>query len=183
MNVRKDGTREWGTVAAHRADLDGINTKWVQGPTAGDGWIDFPPAGLNVFQGAGDHQWGTVAAGKADLNDLLTRRGQIKERLTLQGGLTVDNVLETQDGPPRLIVHGRLDAEGEVNANRGVVVGGDLSTNGILRVHGESRFQGKVNANGHLSVRNGGAWILHTNDGQVSIQGDLRVHGAFRSDS
>ncbi|MEU8928042.1 hypothetical protein AB0D10_45315 [Kitasatospora sp. NPDC048545] len=64
-----------------------------------------------------------------------------------------------------------------------VVVGGDLDTTGILRVHGESRFVGKVNANGHLSVRNEGVWIMHTNDGKVSIAGDLRVHGAFRADS
>ncbi|MFE5945832.1 hypothetical protein [Streptomyces sp. NPDC056480] len=68
-------------------------------------------------------------------------------------------------------------------AARGVVVAGDLSTEGILRVHGESRFRGKVNADGHLSVRNEDAWIMHTDDGQISVQGDLRVHGAFRSDS
>ncbi|MEU8928041.1 hypothetical protein AB0D10_45310 [Kitasatospora sp. NPDC048545] len=35
-----------------------------------------------------------------------THRARVRERLTLQGGLTVDNVLETQDGPPRLLVHG-----------------------------------------------------------------------------
>ncbi|MFK0046113.1 hypothetical protein ACIQU4_18775 [Streptomyces sp. NPDC090741] len=153
VSVRKDGNREWGTVAADKADLNGINTKWVQGRTAADGWIEFPAAGVNVFQGAGNRQWGTVAADKADLNDLITRRAQVKERLTLQGGLTVDNVLETQDGPPRLIVHG------------------------------ESEFEGKVNANGHLSVRNDVGWIMHTRDDLVAINGDLRVHGAFRSDS
>ncbi len=183
VNIRKDGSQNWGSVAADKADLNGINTKWVQGRTADDGWIEFPPAGLNVYQGAGNHQWGTVAAGKADLNDLLTHRAQVRERLTLQGGLTVDNVLETQDGPPRLIVHGRLDAESEVLAASTVTVAGDLTTKGVLRVLGDSRFDGKVNANGHLSVRTGDAWIVHTNDGQVAINGDLRVHGAFRSDS
>ncbi|MEV8629237.1 hypothetical protein [Streptomyces sp. NPDC051079] len=183
VNVRKDGGQEWGTVAADKADLNGINTSWVQGRTTADGWIEFPTGGLNVFQGAGDRQWGTVAAGTADLNDMVTHRARVKERLHLEGGLTVDDVLETQDGPPRLIVHGRLDAEGEVLAARTVTVAGDLTTKGILRVFGESRFRGKVNANGHLSVRNGESWILHTNDGKVAIQGDLRVHGAFRSDS
>ncbi|MFJ6501675.1 hypothetical protein [Streptomyces virginiae] len=164
VNVRKDGKQDWGTVAA-------------------DGWIEFPASGMNVFQGAGSRQWGTVAAGKADLNDLATHRAQVKERLTLQGGLSVDNVLETQDGPPRLIVHGRLDAEGEVKADGTVTVTGDLTTLGMLRVQGESRLQGKVNAGAHLSVRDGDAWIMHTNDGKVAINGDLRVHGAFRSDS
>ncbi|ATZ22377.1 hypothetical protein SLAV_02265 [Streptomyces lavendulae subsp. lavendulae] len=183
VNVRKDGGQDWGTVAADTADLNGINTKWVQGRTAADGWIEFPPSGVNVFQGAGSRQWGTIAADKADLNDVVTQRAQVKERLTLHGGLSVDNVLETQDGPPRLIVHGRLDAEGEVQAHRTLTVNGDLSTLGILRVQGESRFNGKMNANAHLSVRNGHEWIMHTNDGKVSIQGDLRVHGAFRSDS
>ncbi|MFF4852552.1 hypothetical protein [Streptomyces sp. NPDC001194] len=212
-NVRKDGTQEWGTVAADKADLNGINTKWVQGRTAADGWIEFPAAGLNVFQGAGDRQWGTVAADKADLNDLTTRRAQVRERLTLQGGLTVDNVLETQDGPPRLIVRGRLDAEGDVNADAGLAVRGEsqfegrvnanghlsvrnagawvlhtndgkVSLNSELRVQGDSLFIGKVNANGHLSVRNKDVgWIMHTRDDLVAINGDLRVHGAFRSDS
>lgn len=36
---------------------------------------------------------------------------------------------------------------------------------------------------GHLSVRNGTDWLTHVNDGQVAIEGNLRVHGAFRSDS
>ncbi|MFJ1910500.1 polymer-forming cytoskeletal protein [Streptomyces sp. NPDC088147] len=207
VNVRKDGKQAWGTVAGDKADMNGINTAWVQGRAADDGWIAFPSAGLNVYQGAGNHQWGTVAAAKADLDDLVTRRAQVKEHLTLQGGLTVDNVLETQDGPPRLVVHGRLDAEGELNAAGNVVAGGDLTVNGDLRpmrnlevggavhagdltvrgklttedaqfdlvVHGESQFEGKLNANGHLSVRNGGDWILHTNDDKISVNGGLRV--------
>ncbi|MEU8765117.1 hypothetical protein [Streptomyces sp. NPDC048659] len=183
VNVRKDGANEWGTVAADKADLTGVNTSWVQGRTGGDGWIEFPAGGLNVFQGAGDRQWGTVSAGTADLNDLVTHRARVKERLHLEGGLTVDQVLETQDGPPRLIVHGRLDAEGDLLASQSVVVAGDLGTKGMLRVAGESRFKGKVNANGHLSVRNGQSWIMHTNDDQIAVQADLRVHGAFRSDS
>ncbi|MBD0711861.1 hypothetical protein BU197_26990 [Streptomyces sp. CBMA291] len=182
VNIRKDGTQTWGDVSADKADLNGVNTKWVQGPSASDGWIEFPAAGLNVFQGAGSRQWGTVAAATADLNDLTTDRARVKERLTLQGGLTVPDILETQDGPPRLIVHGRLDAEGEVHAGQSVVTG-DLTAKGILRVFGESSFRGKVNANAHLSVRGGNAWIVHTNDGQVVVNGDLRVHGASRSDS
>ncbi|MEV5576773.1 hypothetical protein AB0L06_42680 [Spirillospora sp. NPDC052269] len=117
---RTGGTNDKGTVTADKADLTGVNTDWVQGRNTSDGWIEFPPAGVNVFQGAGQRQWGTVAAGKADLDDLATRRALVKERLTLQGGLTVDNVLETHDGPPRLVVHGQLDAEGDVDARRNV---------------------------------------------------------------
>ncbi|MFD5436258.1 hypothetical protein ACFWJ4_29445 [Kitasatospora sp. NPDC127067] len=194
VNVRKDGQQEWGTVAADKADLNGVNTKWVQGRSASDGWIEFPPAGLNVYQGAGSNQWGTVAADKADLNDLVTQRAQVKERLTLHGGLTVDNVLETLDGPPRLVVHGESEFEKKVNANGHLSVrnggawvlhtdDGRISINGGLRVGGESMFVGKVNANGHLSVRTGDAWILHTADDKVAINGNLRVHGAFRADS
>ncbi|MEU7205368.1 hypothetical protein [Streptomyces sp. NPDC045470] len=177
VNVHKDGTQSWGDLAADKADLNGVNTKWVQGPTADDGWIEFPAAGLNVFQGGGSRQWGTVAAGTADLTDLFTDRAQVKERLTLQGGLSVEDVLETQDGPPRLIVHGRLDAEDEVHTDQGVEVGGDLA------VQGDATVTGKTNANGHLAVRSDDGWIVHTDDGQVSVKGGLRVHGAFRSDS
>ncbi|MFD4240420.1 hypothetical protein ACFWP3_02200 [Streptomyces sp. NPDC058525] len=43
--------------------------------------------------------------------------------------------------------------------------------------------EGEVNANRQLSVRTDGAWIMHVNDDLVAIQGNLRVHGAFRSDS
>ncbi len=209
VQVYKDGKREWGTVDADKADLNGVVTKWVQGRGDSAGWIAFPATGLNVFQGAGSRQWGTVAADKAGLNDLVTHRALVRERLTLQGGLTVDNVLETQNGPPRLVVHGRLDAEGEVNAAgnvtvngdlrpmrnlevRGAVRAGDLTVRGKLTtednqfkliVHGESQFEGKVNANGRPSVRNGTDGLMHVNDDQVAIQGNLRVHGAFRSDS
>ncbi|MFG2713466.1 hypothetical protein ACGFX2_23330 [Streptomyces goshikiensis] len=217
LNVfRADGDRKWGTVAADKADLNGINTSWVQGRDATAGWIEFPAAGVNVFRGEGDRQWGTVAADKADLNDLVTDRARVKDRLTLDGGLTVTDVLETQNGPSRLIVHGRLDAQGELSAARNATIGGELSVNGELRasqgaevagtvvasdltvrdklrtnherfkliVEGESLFREQVNANGGLSVRNEHAgWLLHANGEQVSIQGDLRVHGAFRSDT
>ncbi|GLW18836.1 hypothetical protein Stsp01_55790 [Streptomyces sp. NBRC 13847] len=215
VQVYKDGKREWGTVDADKADLNGVLTKWVQGRGDSAGWIEFPAAGVNVFQGAGNRQWGTLAADKADLNDLDTVRARVKERLILQGGLTVDGVLDTQEGPSRLVVHGRLDAEGDLNAAGNVVAGGDLTVNGDLRpmrdlevagavttddltvrdklttvgadhrltVHGESLFSGRVNANGQLSVRNGTDWLVHVNDDQVSVQGNLRVHGAFRSDN
>ncbi|KIF05228.1 hypothetical protein PL81_14325, partial [Streptomyces sp. RSD-27] len=179
VDVRKDGGEAWGNVAADKADLNGVNTKWVQGRSSDDGWIEFPPAGINVFQGAGSRQWGTVAADQADLNDLLTHRALVKDRLTLQGGLTVN---------------GEALFEGKVNANAHLSVRGaggwvmhtdddKVSLNSDLRVQGESAFHGKVNADAHLSVRGGGAWVVHTNDGQVSVNGDLRVHGAFRSDS
>ncbi|MFG2915161.1 hypothetical protein ACGF0D_20040 [Kitasatospora sp. NPDC048298] len=189
LNVfQGSGHREWGTVAADKADLNGVNTSWVQGRTSGDGWIEFPASGLNVFQGAGNRTWGTVAADKADLNDLVTDRAQVKQRLTLHGGLTVDNVLETLDGPPRLVVHGESEFRQKVNANGDLSVGGEsvfagkVNATGDLRVGGESAFFGKVNANRHLSVRTGSAWILHTNDDLVAINGNLRVHGAFRAD-
>ncbi|MFD7834332.1 hypothetical protein [Streptomyces sp. NPDC059761] len=109
--------------------------------------------------------------------------------------MTVDNVLETQDGPPRLIVHAESEFEGKVNANGHLSVrnggawvmhtnDGKISINGELRVQGDSLFIGKVNANGQLSVRNADVgWIMHTRDDLVAINGDLRVHGAFRSDS
>ncbi|MFD3556570.1 hypothetical protein ACFWWA_31365 [Streptomyces goshikiensis] len=217
LNVfRAEGDRKWGTVAADKADLNGINTAWVQGRDTTAGWIEFPAAGVNVFRGEGDRQWGTVAADKADLNDLVTDRARVKDRLTLDGGLTVTDVLETQNGPSRLIVHGRLDAQGELSAAQNATIGGELSVSGELRaalgvevagtvvasdltvrdklrtnherfkliVEGESLFREQTNANGGLSVRNEHAgWLLHANGEQVSIQGNLRVHGAFRSDT
>ncbi|MFD6181352.1 hypothetical protein [Streptomyces goshikiensis] len=217
LNVfRGEGDRKWGTVAADKADLNGINTAWVRGRDDSAGWIEFPAAGVNVFRGEGDRQWGTVAADKADFNDLVTDRARVKDRLTLDGGLTVTDVLETQSGPSRLIVHGRLDAQGELSAAQNATIGGELSVSGELRaalgaevagtvvasdltvrdklrtnherfkliVEGESLFREQTNANGGLSVRNEHAgWLLHANGEQVSIQGNLRVHGAFRSDT
>ncbi|MCC0100188.1 hypothetical protein K7B10_36500 [Streptomyces flavotricini] len=158
------------SASAATAEADTVTATWVRGRDTGAGWIRFPSDGITVGHGPGG-DLGTVTAGKISVNDLTTRRAQFKERLTLQGGLTVDDVLETQDGPPRLVVRGRLDAEGDVNAAGG------------LTVQGDSLFIGKVNANGHLSVRNKDVgWIMHTRDDLVAINGDLRVHGAFRSD-
>ncbi|WLQ62174.1 MULTISPECIES: polymer-forming cytoskeletal protein [Streptomyces] len=224
----------------------GVHTPWVRGREEDAGWIEFPSKGLNVFHGAAaERLWGTVSASEADLNDLFTRRAKT-EHLTVETGLTVDGVLETQDGPPRLVVHGRLDAEGDLKADRNAVVGGaltvagqvdaggelhatsnavvdgdlivngkleldallvareatvggdltvngradvlgglrsagetvigdDLTVDGGLGVRGESAFSGKVNANAHLSVRNGSDWILHTDDDLISVNGGLRV--------
>ncbi|MGV9379074.1 hypothetical protein ACWDRB_24875 [Nonomuraea sp. NPDC003707] len=60
-----------GTVTADRADLNGVNTGWVQGRSTDDGWIGFSKDGLDVRKGAG-HAWGTVHADKADLNGINT---------------------------------------------------------------------------------------------------------------
>ncbi|MGW0595422.1 hypothetical protein, partial [Streptosporangium sp. NPDC002607] len=49
-----------GTVTADRADLNGVNTEWVQGRSTDDGKITFPKDGLDVRQGSG--AWGTVHA-------------------------------------------------------------------------------------------------------------------------
>ncbi|MFF2354190.1 hypothetical protein ACFVVL_31025 [Kitasatospora sp. NPDC058115] len=126
-----------GTVEAGTADVHhDVRTTTVRGRGADSGWIDFPANGIRVYQGAGDHVWGTVAAGEVDVNDLRTRRARVAERLTVEGSLTVDHVLDTQDGPPRLVVHGRLEAEGNA------VVGGDLSVKG--RAAAESVTTGSV---------------------------------------
>ncbi|MFJ7279984.1 hypothetical protein [Kitasatospora sp. NPDC098663] len=72
-----------------------------------------------------------------------------------------------------------------VSASAGPVRAGPVESGfeGVLHVLGESRFHDKANADGHLSVRTRDAWIVHTDDGQVSINGGLRVHGAFHADS
>lgn len=59
-----------GTVTADKADLNGVNTEWVQGRSADDGKITFPKDGLDVRQGSG--AWGSVHADKADLNGINT---------------------------------------------------------------------------------------------------------------
>ncbi|MFF2660306.1 hypothetical protein ACFVUH_23490 [Kitasatospora sp. NPDC058032] len=166
VNVFHGPQQEAGTVTAHRADVTGVNTAWVQGRDGGAGWIEFPPAGVNVFQGAGSRQWGTVAAGKADLDDLVTARALVKERLTIQGGLTVGDVLETQEGPSRLIVHGRLEAQDEVHANRGLVVDGDLTVHGDVRPLRNLEVGGTVTASdltvgGKLTTGGGYALTVH----------------------
>ncbi|OUC98757.1 hypothetical protein [Streptosporangium minutum] len=60
------------TVTADKADLTGVNTGWVQGRSADDGWISFPKDGLNVYRD-GTRSWGNVAAEKADLNGVSTK--------------------------------------------------------------------------------------------------------------
>ncbi|MFE7564899.1 hypothetical protein [Kitasatospora sp. NPDC057500] len=120
--------------------------------------------------GEGGRQWGTVAAGKADLDDLVTARALVKEHLTAHG-----DVRPLRD----LVVGGTVSASD-------LTVGGKLTTSGeyALTVHGASVFEGKVNANKHLSVRSEGVgWILHTGDEKVAIQADLRVHGQLHADS
>ncbi|MFI6503882.1 hypothetical protein [Nonomuraea typhae] len=62
----------YGVVKADRADLNGINTEWVQGRGAGDGRITFPQDGLNVTR-AGGQAAGTVFANYADLDIVKTR--------------------------------------------------------------------------------------------------------------
>ncbi|MEV5573286.1 hypothetical protein AB0L06_24850 [Spirillospora sp. NPDC052269] len=66
-----DGAGKPGTLKAHKADLHGINTEWVQGRNADDGWISFPKDGLNIRKGTGK-TWGSVFADKADLNGVNT---------------------------------------------------------------------------------------------------------------
>ncbi|GAA3690681.1 hypothetical protein GCM10022224_065170 [Nonomuraea antimicrobica] len=70
LNVLRAGGDAWGTVFADKANLNGVNTNWVQGKSTDDGWISFPKEGLHVYQGQGNQNWGTVAADKADLNTL-----------------------------------------------------------------------------------------------------------------
>ncbi|MEZ0074925.1 hypothetical protein [Planotetraspora sp. GP83] len=59
-----------GTVTADKADLNGVNTEWVQGRSSDDGQITFPKDGIDVRQGNG--AWGNVHADKADLNGVNT---------------------------------------------------------------------------------------------------------------
>ncbi|NUW43663.1 hypothetical protein [Nonomuraea rhodomycinica] len=66
-----DNSNRKGTVTADKADLNGVNTGWVQGRSTDDGWISFPKEGLNVRKGAGQ-AWGSVFADKADLNGVNT---------------------------------------------------------------------------------------------------------------
>ncbi|MGW6741588.1 hypothetical protein ACWGDX_12830 [Streptomyces sp. NPDC055025] len=170
IKVGHGSAGDLGTVSAN-----GVNTIWVGDRNGGKGWIEFPDTGVKVYKSAGD--WGTVTAGEADLADLFTRRATVRERLTVEGGLTVNGVLETQDGPPRLVVHGQLDAEGELKAAGNAVVGGDLSVNGKLEL-GELRVARTADIGGDLSVNgrvNAGS-ELHT-AGKAVVGGDLDVNG------
>ncbi|MFD8145326.1 hypothetical protein [Streptomyces sp. NPDC059708] len=104
----RDAAGADGTVyAAHRVRAGGVNTPWVGDVDGGRGRLDFTESGAAVRKD-GSRTPGDISA---DLDDLITDRAEVREHLTLQGGLTVDGALETQDGPPRLIVHGVLEAE------------------------------------------------------------------------
>ncbi|MED7948411.1 hypothetical protein, partial [Streptomyces sp. BE303] len=63
--------KDLGVVTADRADVNGVNTKWVGDRAAGNGWIDFPQTGTTVHKN-GTENLGTVTADKADLNGLNT---------------------------------------------------------------------------------------------------------------
>ncbi|MEV6154263.1 hypothetical protein AB0L53_28325 [Nonomuraea sp. NPDC052129] len=80
-----DNSGGQGTVTADRADVNGVNTGWVQGRGADDGWISFPKEGLNVRKGAGQ-SWGSVFADRADLNGVNT--GWVQGRSTDDGKIT-----------------------------------------------------------------------------------------------
>jgi predicted acyltransferase (DUF342 family) len=120
--------------------------------------------------------------------------------LSVGGTLALDELVVTRNAAigADLSVGGRVDAGGELHAAQNAVVDGDLSVGGTLAleelavarnaaigadltvggnvdVAGESVFSGKVNANGHLSVRNGQDWIMHTNDDLISVKAGLRV--------
>jgi hypothetical protein len=66
-----DDAGSWGNLQADKADVNGVNTAWVQGRSADDGRISFTEEGLNVRR-AGGQDWGTVFADKADLNGVNT---------------------------------------------------------------------------------------------------------------
>ncbi|MFI9598069.1 hypothetical protein [Nonomuraea sp. NPDC052265] len=53
-------------MKAGRADLGGVNTGWVPGRSADDGWISFRQEGLNIHQERGMER-GTPFASDADL--------------------------------------------------------------------------------------------------------------------
>ncbi|WP_052851052.1 hypothetical protein [Streptomyces avicenniae] len=91
INVYHGTGKEWGTVSADKADVNGVRTKWVWGRSDSSGWIDFPDSGIDVYHGTGK-DWGTVSAAKADLNELVTGGALVKERLVVEGGITVNDV-------------------------------------------------------------------------------------------
>lgn len=155
-----------GTVTADKISVNGINTPWVGDRDAGKGWIEFPRSGANVRKD-GTQEWGTVAADKADLNGINTK--------WVQGRTAADGWIEFPAAGLNVFQGGGNRQWGTVAADKADM--NDVSASGSLVVRGESEFEGKVNANGHLSVRNGGAWVMHTNDGKISVNGELRVQG------
>ncbi|WP_327044038.1 hypothetical protein OG320_19930 [Microbispora sp. NBC_01189] len=61
-----------GTIQADKADLNGVNTEWVQGRSADDGWITFPKEGLHVHRKDGSKLTHLVV-GYATLDIVKTR--------------------------------------------------------------------------------------------------------------
>ncbi|EFC83278.1 hypothetical protein FrEUN1fDRAFT_3552 [Parafrankia sp. EUN1f] len=64
MNINT-GSAQWGIVHADKADVTGVNAKWVQGRSSADGYISFVEDGVNINTGSA--QWGIVHADKADV--------------------------------------------------------------------------------------------------------------------
>ncbi|EFC83372.1 hypothetical protein, partial [Parafrankia sp. EUN1f] len=64
VNIGNDAGQP-GTVHADKADVTGVNAKWVQGRSSADGYISFVEDGVNINTGSA--QWGIVHADKADV--------------------------------------------------------------------------------------------------------------------
>ncbi|UGQ13394.1 hypothetical protein LO772_07235 [Yinghuangia sp. ASG 101] len=150
---------------------------------------------------------GRLTAAGATITDLDLTRAQVTDRLTLRNGLTVldgsgNVLLETLDGPPRVVVHGQLDAQGALNAHGKTTVTGVLAANdnvyinGVVNIDndlkvqhnmrvagkvqtGELTVRGHLQANAHLTVRrDGGDWIFRTHhDRVVANAGNFHVMG------
>ncbi|MEV1166958.1 hypothetical protein [Nonomuraea sp. NPDC049784] len=133
-----------GTVTADRADLNGVNTGWVQGRSADDGKITFPKDGLDVRNGSG--AWGTVHADKADLNGINTEWVQ---------GRSADDGWISFPKEGLNVRKGAGQSWGSVFADRA-----DLNGVNTGWVQGRSADDGKITfPKDGLDVRNGsGAW-------------------------
>ncbi|MFB8167226.1 hypothetical protein ACFC60_04635, partial [Kitasatospora purpeofusca] len=88
---------------ADKADVDGINTKWVQGRSTSDGWIEFPAEGLRVLRDGG-HDLGTVTAGKAELNELSTGLALVSGEARVRGMLSVGGGMKLSHDGTRMFV-------------------------------------------------------------------------------
>lgn len=148
----RNQTGRWGTVAADKADVHGVNTKWVQGRTADDGWIDFPKSGVRVFRD-GQNELGTLKAEKADLDDLLTVEARVKGQLVVDGGMKVSHEGEQ-------IFETYFDRV-------------------LFYVLGEFKKSILVYGGGIISYEHGGLWVGEPHGG-VIVSCDLRVQEGGR---
>jgi hypothetical protein len=150
------------TVHARIPEFEsGTRTPWAGGTTK-KGHVTFSTAGVEVRDENG--AWGTVSADKADLNDLVTKRAEVKDQLTVGGGMKVshDGTLLFETMPDRVWFHKTAEFKEWVTFGAGISV---VFGEGTLAV--DKNAGGVIVWGGDLQVQQGKLSVSTGNPPQV----------------